>query len=998
MKYAAFISYRHGDIDEKVAMQIHKQIEQYRIPHKLAKALGKKSVGKVFRDAEELKAASDLSAIIRDALDETEWLIVICTKRFQKSVWCMEEVEYFVQIRGREKIIVVLVEGEPDESFPKILTEIERDGKIVSIEPLAVDIRAESEAHIISNVKKEKFRFLAAMLDVDYDDLRQRQRERKLRAILVASGGVVFATGIFAFVVMWKNFELSNAYTALDNSMQQALRGQSYYLSEYANEAYDNGDRKTAAMLALEALPEDLNNPERPFVSSVMRSLTQAVGVYDYSIGYKAEQSIDMEEEAYDTKVQVSSDNKIILIEKYYYAANNMLKRHIYIYSLEDTKEIVSYEAKDLNRAYYSEDTRCSYLLNDSSTLVYAGSSGITAVDIYTGKTLFTGRNVSELTVSDKEDIIAAIDYEDGGLYSYNLEGELLLECDLGNDIEYTLYDISPDSSTFVLSAGTASRDGILLVDSKNGENIFIDQLGECNSILFSDDDKLCFLRTDNEAEIKHIVEYNIKKGEENYLCDADWNLKNMELSGRNTCFYYHNEKLYEVDNNSGDVIWNYTFASNVISVKSSKGYFGVSCEDGTVYFFDAEKKDILNKQNGNGEPFYLIYMNDTFACLRDYWGQFVRIYRNEEQVWEDVKTRDILEGYEKLPRKWHTCSSSGDYFIMGFEYGVQKTLEIFNADTLECVNDISLSDLGYDSFNNISIDVPNGDYFSIHDYETQENLHYSNDTVEELLNYSENSYYYYNEDGSKIFVTDDRQIIEYDAVTQEVLNTYTIPQTYDKGIAMGDYIVYSSNKSILIKNMSDETETIIEDAELYSFNEEKSVIFYRNEVGTRWYVYSPKDKEILCKGEAGLYSCTMFFGNGRYFLNDYSEVYDMRSWKKVLDISEISNGVYGVETTDEIPYFVVWYQDSEAKSTGKASGSNIAYLYDKKNPEEVVAEIPNYVTTTDDGSVVVYDGAQKLYKVPLYTAADIVKKAKEYVGDAEFSEYQKEQYHIYTE
>ena len=547
MKYAAFISYRHGGIDEKVAMQIHKQIEQYCIPHKLAKTLGKKSVGKVFRDAEELKAASDLSAIIRDALDETEWLIVICTKRFKNSVWCMEEVEYFVQIRGRERIIVVLVEGEPDESFPKILTEIERDGKIVSIEPLAVDIRAESEAHIISNVKKEKFRFLAAMLDVDYDDLRQRQRERKLRAVLVASGGVVFAMGIFAFVVMRKNIQLSNAYAALDNSMQQALRGQSYYLSEYANEAYDNGDRKTAAMLALEALPEDLDNPERPFVPNVMKSLTQAIGVYDYSIGYKAEQSIDMEEEAYDTKVQVSSDNKVILIEKYYYAANNMLKRHIYIYSLEDAKEIVSYEAEGLNRAYYSEDTRCSYLLEDSSTLIYAGTDGITAVDIYTGKTLFTGKSVSELAVSDKEDIIAAIDYEVGCLYSYDMNGELILECDLGNDIEYTLYDISPDSSTFVLSAGTASRDGILLVDSKNGENIFIDQLGDCNSILFSGDDKLCFLRTDNEAEIKHIVEYNIKKGEENYLCDADWNLKNMELSGRDTCFYYHNEKLYGI-------------------------------------------------------------------------------------------------------------------------------------------------------------------------------------------------------------------------------------------------------------------------------------------------------------------------------------------------------------------------------------------------------------------------------------------------------------------
>ena len=132
MKYTAFVSYRHGGIDEKVAMQIHKNIERYRIPYKLARTLGRKNMGKIFRDSEELKAASNLSEIIQKALDETEWLIVICTRRFKESPWCMEEVEYFIKIRGRERIIVILVEGEPAESFPKILTEIEQDGKIIS--------------------------------------------------------------------------------------------------------------------------------------------------------------------------------------------------------------------------------------------------------------------------------------------------------------------------------------------------------------------------------------------------------------------------------------------------------------------------------------------------------------------------------------------------------------------------------------------------------------------------------------------------------------------------------------------------------------------------------------------------------------------------------------------------------------------------------------------------------------------------------------------------
>ena len=258
MKYAAFISYRHGGIDEKVGMQIQHDLERYKIPSKIAKSIGKKSLGKVFRDADDLRAASDLSAIIRAGIDESEYLIVICTKRYQKSVWCMEEIEYFLETRDREHIIVVLVEGEPQESFPEILTHIERDGKIVAIEPLAVDVRAETEKQILKNVTKEKLRYISQMLDMDYDDLKQRQKERQRKRNAILAGIVFAGVAVFASVVSYKNVQLNTAYDSLDHSMQQTLKGQSYYLSEYSNTAYLNGDRATAALLALKALPKSI--------------------------------------------------------------------------------------------------------------------------------------------------------------------------------------------------------------------------------------------------------------------------------------------------------------------------------------------------------------------------------------------------------------------------------------------------------------------------------------------------------------------------------------------------------------------------------------------------------------------------------------------------------------------------------------------------------------------------------------------------------------------
>lgn len=243
-----------------------------------------------------------------------------------------------------------------------------------------------------------------------------------------------------------------------------------------------------------------------------------------------------------------------------------------------------------------------------------------------------------------------------------------------------------------------------------------------------------------------------------------------------------------------------------------------------------------------------------------------------------------------------------------------------------------------------------------------------------------------------------DNQVVLYDAKTGKELGQYEIPEKYDRGIVVGGSEVYSSDREICIRDTARNSENIISDAELYSFNEERALIFYRNTDGTEWFVYSLKQNRVVCKGRTGNYASTMFFGENRYFLNDYSEVYDMDTWKKVLDLSEISNGVYGVATTSKLPYFVVWYQDSDAKSTGKAGGSNVAYLYDKHNPDEIIGEIPNYVTTTKDGNVVVYDGARSLYKIPLYSSEEILKMAGDYVGGMELTDYQREKYHLFSD
>lgn len=104
----------------------------------------------MFRDEEELAASADLSKEIDAALVDSKFLIVVCTPRTPHSRWVNQEIQRFRDLGRGDRILALLVEGEPRESFPPALVEIRR--KVVetegtsaetidSIEPLAADVR-----------------------------------------------------------------------------------------------------------------------------------------------------------------------------------------------------------------------------------------------------------------------------------------------------------------------------------------------------------------------------------------------------------------------------------------------------------------------------------------------------------------------------------------------------------------------------------------------------------------------------------------------------------------------------------------------------------------------------------------------------------------------------------------------------------------------------------------------------------------------------------------
>jgi hypothetical protein len=203
-KYWAFISYSHQD--EAWARWLHKSLETYNVPRKLVGRpleLGAETgvvprrIFPIFRDREELPGAADLGGKLKNALRQSRYLIVICSPKAAVSQWVNEEIKTYKALGREDRVLCLIVDGEPYasdkpesgllECFPAAVRyRVDRAGELTTerTEPIAADARKGKDGRV-----NAKFKLLAGILGVGYDELKQREKRRQvLRELRLASG------------------------------------------------------------------------------------------------------------------------------------------------------------------------------------------------------------------------------------------------------------------------------------------------------------------------------------------------------------------------------------------------------------------------------------------------------------------------------------------------------------------------------------------------------------------------------------------------------------------------------------------------------------------------------------------------------------------------------------------------------------------------------------------------------------------------------------------
>lgn len=489
-KYFAFISYKRED--ERWAKWLQHKLEHYRLPSNLnGRTDLPKEIRPVFKDTSEL-TPGNLPEQINEALEQSKYLIVICSPRSAQSEWVNKEVETFKSMGKTGNIIPFIIDGRPyssdhaEECFPQAILSLPREQEILgaNINEMGRDSAA--------------VKVVARMFDIRFDELWHRhEREQKRRkAIVIASVTcfILFLMGVAFWMYIQKNETQRANWKMMEN--------QARMIAEKSKTEVSTGNAYDAILALLEIIPE---GDERPFVIETEQALrfaycTLLSNKWNYRlIGSNYDQTYFSDNEEYIICLARGSDQDVVDI----YNSR----------SLQLVSQIISPGSEKWEWDWPS----CIFPSNDSDTIfVTSDKNGVICYDITTGKMVgmkpwttellkrcmtYNINNFNEVNYSWfwKEEIMRIIGLsEHEAIHAHSPVAHLILyeqhdedQADSSDRISYVLYDYeslsvikrfdnqgrfySMDDYNTINTASFSSDSKYLAMAFGNGKGIVVD-------------------------------------------------------------------------------------------------------------------------------------------------------------------------------------------------------------------------------------------------------------------------------------------------------------------------------------------------------------------------------------------------------------------------------------------------------------------------------------------------------------------------------------------
>ncbi len=279
---------------------------------------------------------------------------------------------------------------------------------------------------------------LTAFRQLHRQDIRAVKHRRRMAAWAVVLTFTFLAGGAGTFIGM-KQLE----------QRQRALT-----LAEYSANALAEGDTTNAVGLALQAIPRPRGILDAPLTAHAQKALTDALGVYDLTDGYKALDAIGLPGAPFH--IALSPEGTRLAVVYAYEAA---------VYDLATQRQIVALPVQQ------SALSDCVFV--DEDHIVYAGNAGVTGYDLEKGQTVWTGEVATTLTLSADGQVVAAVDRDAEQVILYRTsDGVKLTERDFeGRHLHVPVNDIFADAGDDIFAL---NADGSLLAVSFHDGGLWI--------------------------------------------------------------------------------------------------------------------------------------------------------------------------------------------------------------------------------------------------------------------------------------------------------------------------------------------------------------------------------------------------------------------------------------------------------------------------------------------------------------------------------------------
>ena len=653
-KYDAFISYRHSNLDKFVAENLHKVLETYELPKNIKEKLNIKgrTIKRVFRDQDELPLSSNLEDPIVDALNNSKYLIVICTPRLKDSLWCKKEIETFKKLRGRKNIFCVLAEGEPNESFPEdvLYDEVEttlKNGKKkkekVLVEPLAADVRGENKKEVLNKIKEEKLRLIAPMYNFDYDDLKQRHRQRKMKKIIHTS---IIISAICVLFTLYSLFMLLKI-----TSQQKTLKKhQALSLVKESSDYLKNDSRLEAIKSAYNSLTK-FNGVKMPYTPDAEYALVESLGVYNSGTSYKAMSELNTKG-VIDYVLQSSDSN---------YALTADESEELILWDLNKMKSIV--KLSDINIVSFSNNyftfvgnEYFAYIAKNGSVKIVSIKTGKVVKEIkkikYSYKAVASSIDGSMLAINDSPNLYI---YD---LSNYNLVGNFKIDKkdEISGKMMFTsdnkklfisatldTFDMNKDvdSTFYILNAKDAS-----LIDKFTLKAKYVEDIKEKDSNVYI----LSNSSVSNSYKML-ITSYSLKNNKVNYTKTYNDAFGTKMVLGKaaNNIALIHSNVAEVVSASTGELIRSFALQSDIIGSYASfdKDMYIAFTTGGIANFLSLEYKESI-VYNGlfelNLDKYkYVLLGENGYFLIPTYTNRIIFYEQNQSK---NIKALDIKLDY----------------------------------------------------------------------------------------------------------------------------------------------------------------------------------------------------------------------------------------------------------------------------------------------------------------------------------------------------------------